>query len=338
MTFQSSAELIRAILQDADVTVELEDFILKRAAGNPFFIEEMIYSLLENGSIRKRDIQYILTIDSAVLTIPETLHGIIAARIDRLEENLKKIMQTASVIGREFAFRILQAISDMHQDLKIQLLNLQGLEFIYQQSLFPEVVYIFKHAITQEVAYNSLLSSKRKEIHKKVGNAIEQIYAKNLEEFYEMLAYHFAKGEHLKKAYGYLKLSGEKAVNNNSPWEAYSFCKEALEILGKLPEGLENKTEKVDLTIKLMKVPLELLGYPDDSFKYLQKCEQWAKDIGDIRRITTIYSLIGSYYTYSGDFKAALKYTEVGFESAGEVQDIDLMVPLYLKFIVDKAL
>jgi predicted ATPase len=103
--------------------------------------------------------------------------------MDRLEENLKRIMQVASVIGREFAFRILQAISDLREDLKSELLNLQGLELIYEKSLFPELEYVFKHALTQEVAYNSLLSNRRKEIHKRIGKAIEELYSENLEEF-----------------------------------------------------------------------------------------------------------------------------------------------------------
>jgi class 3 adenylate cyclase/tetratricopeptide (TPR) repeat protein len=349
LTLQSSAKLVKAILVDGDVAPEIKDLILSRAAGNPFFMEELTHSLLENGSIQKRDMQYILTRDISTKAIPETVHGIIAARIDRLEENLKKIIQVASVIGREFDFRILQAITDMDQDLKRQLLNLQGLEFIYQQSLFPEVVYIFKHAITQDVAYNSLLSAKRREIHKKIGDAIEQIYAKNLEEFYEMLAYHYTRGDQLIKACEYLKLAGQKALGNNALWEAYAFYRDVLELLGKLPESPDNKTEKIDLIITLMIVPLELLGYPDDSFKYLRKCEQWAKDLGDTRRIATIYSLIGSYFTFSGDFHAALHYTEAGFESARKVRDIDLMVPLsyslnntylakgYYKNIISKA-
>ena len=142
--------------------------------------------------------------------MPDTIQGIIAARLDRLEENLKRIMQVASVIGREFAFRLLQAITRMQEELKSSLQNLQSLEFIYEKSLFPELEYIFKHALTQEVAYNSLLLKRRKELHGKIGEAIEQIYADRLEEFYEMLAYHYAASDNPEKALYYLKLSGAK--------------------------------------------------------------------------------------------------------------------------------
>ena len=207
----TSAELVRAILDGGNVMPDLSDLILTRASGNPFFMEELTHSLLEDGSILKRDNQYVLRAKASDIQVPDTVQGIIAARMDRLEEGLKRIMQVASVIGREFAFRILNAITEMKEDLKSNLVNLQGLEFIYEKSLFPELEYIFRHALSQEVAYNSLLLKRRKEIHEKIGKAIENLYSDRLEEFYEMLAYHYAKSDDISKACHYLKLSGDKA-------------------------------------------------------------------------------------------------------------------------------
>ncbi len=131
-----------------------------------------------------------------------------AARLDRLEEDLKRTMQVASVIGREFAFRILQTITGMREELKHHLLNLQGLEFIYEKQLFPELEYIFKHALTQEVAYNSLLVRRRSEIHRRIGEAVETLYPERLEEFYEVLAYHYSKSDEPAKAHRYLRRTG----------------------------------------------------------------------------------------------------------------------------------
>ena len=129
------------------------------------------------------------------------MQGIIAARIDRLHEDLKRTMQIASVIGRGFPFSILESIvrSKEHQQghLKKYLQELQSLEFLYEESLFPELRYVFKHALVQEVAYNSLLLKRRKEIHSKIGQAIEALYRDRLEEFYVMLAYHYARSEHV---------------------------------------------------------------------------------------------------------------------------------------------
>ena len=156
--------------------------------------------------------------------------------MDRIEENLKRIMQVASVIGREFAYRILQTITDMSEDLKASLLNLQGLEFIYEKQLFPELEYIFKHALTQEVAYNSLLLKRRKEIHEKIGQAIEELYSERLEEYYELLAYHYVRSDNKEKAVEYLDLANQKAARANAMEEAKAYFDQAMRLLDALPE------------------------------------------------------------------------------------------------------
>lgn len=140
---------------------ELRDLILSRAGGNPLYVEEFTHNLLENGLIDRKDRTYVLTRSVTEIQVPDTIQGIISARIDRLEENMKRVMQVASVIGREFAFRILQTIMGMREELISLLRNLQGLEFISEKRLLPELEYIFKHALTQEVAYNSLLQKKK---------------------------------------------------------------------------------------------------------------------------------------------------------------------------------
>jgi len=212
----SSSDLIQAILEGGEIAEELRALILNRASGNPLFIEEFTRTLLERGYIHRKNGCYVLTVKSSDIQVPDTIQGIIAARIDSLEANLKRTMQVASVIGRDFAYRILQTIMAMKQELKSCLLNLQELEFIYEKSMFPELEYIFKHALTQEVAYNSLLLKKRKEIHEKIAQAIENLYADRLEEFYEILAHHYSRAENMRKAYEYLKLSGDKALRNYS--------------------------------------------------------------------------------------------------------------------------
>jgi class 3 adenylate cyclase/tetratricopeptide (TPR) repeat protein len=324
LTLKSSAELVRAILEGGETAPELSNLILNRAAGNPLFMEELTHSLLENGSIQRTGDQYILTKKSSDLQVPDTIQGIIAARMDRLEENLKRIMQVASVIGREFAFRILQSISDMREDLKSQLLNLQGLELIYEKSLFPELEYVFKHALTQEVAYNSLLSNRRKEIHKRIGKAIEELYPDNLEEFYEVLAYHYSKSEDTEKAYEYLKLSGGKAVGDHAQWEALNFYKEAVDSLNRLPDTEKTKRKLIEV-IHLMGTPWAMLGFPESSLPYFQDGEKLTKELDDTRNHAAFDSLIGTYYSFAGNHSEALRYAEEGFEEARKVQDVELL-------------
>ena len=217
---------------------ELRELILNRASGNPLFIEELTYALLENGSIQKKNNQYILSRNVSDIQVPHTIQGIIAARLDRLEESLKKIMQVASVIGREFAFRILQTISGMREELKSDLQNLQGLEFIYEKRLFPELEYIFKHALTQEVAYNSLLSTRRARLHMAIGLAIEELYDERLAERYEELAHHFTLAEAWEKAFDYLTKSGDKARQAFAHHEATAFYTHAIEVSGRITSGL----------------------------------------------------------------------------------------------------
>ena len=327
LSIRASGVLVQSILRDVEIVPELRDLILGKAAGNPLFMEELTHTLLENGSIQREGNQYILSRKASEIRVPDTIQGIIAARMDRLEENLKRIMQVASVIGREFAFRILQAILEMKEELKSHLLNLQGLEFIYEKRLFPELEYIFKHALTQEVAYNSLLLKRRKEIHEKIGGAIEELYPDRLEEFYEMLAYHYSRSDNLDKAYQYLKFSGSKSAKNHSNWEAFRFYKETIDILKQMPQTEWNKGEQVKVFL-LMHTPIRLLRYPEDSLKILQEGEGLSEELGDKRSKVILRSLIGDYYSSTGNPTMGRKYQENSFAQAEKIQDVGMMAPL----------
>jgi class 3 adenylate cyclase/energy-coupling factor transporter ATP-binding protein EcfA2 len=327
LSIPTSAELVQSILREGEVVPELSNLILGKAAGNPLFMEELTHSLLENGSIRKKDHQYFLSRRPSDIQVPDTIQGIIAARIDRLDESLKRIMHVASVIGREFAFRILQAIMEMKEELKSHLLNLQGLEFIYEKRLFPELEYIFKHALTQEVAYNSLLLKRRKEIHEKIGGAIEEIYPDRLEEFYEMLGYHYSKSNNLDKACQYLKLSGNKAVRSYSNLEAFHFYKDAINMLKQKPETEQNKKERLEV-ILLMAIPMRLSAYPEDSLKFLEEGERLCKELEDKKSLVAIFSFIGLFHALTGDAALGRKYQEASFEAVEKIEDIETMAPV----------
>ena len=335
---ESSSELVQAILEEGEVAPELRQLILDRAAGNPLFMEELTQTLLENGSIHKDQNQYVLASTPSELQVPETVQGIIAARLDRLEDNLKRTMQVASVIGRDFAFRILQTITGMREELKSYLLNLQGLEFIYEKRLFPELEYIFKHALTQEVAYNSLLLKRRKEIHGKIGRAIEEIYQKKLEEFYEMLAYHYSNSDNLEKAVYYLKLSGDKSIRRYSPVEAFHFYKDALGILKQIHATDQNKKEQIELILS-MAFPMTRLAYPEDSFKFLQEGENLCKDLKDKRSLAMLSSYMGYFYSAKGDAALGMKYQLDSFEEAERLQDSQIIARIgaNLTFSLDVA-
>jgi class 3 adenylate cyclase len=263
LSTSTSAELVQVILDGAEVVPELRELILGRAGGNPLFMEEITHSLLENGSIQRKDHEYVLSGRVSEIEIPDTIQGIIAGRIDRIEESLKRIMQVASVIGREFAFRILQTIMGMREELKSSLLNLQGLEFISEKRLFPELEYIFRHALIQEVAYNSLLHERKKELHEKIGKAIEELYPERIEEYYELLAYHYVRSTNTGKALEYLDLAHQKAARVSAMDEAMSYFEEAMRILDTSPETQQNQRCRISFLVNSAMVFLMLNRFPE---------------------------------------------------------------------------
>jgi class 3 adenylate cyclase/tetratricopeptide (TPR) repeat protein len=327
LSAETSAQLVQSILEEGEVVPELRELILNRAAGNPLFMEEFTHTLIENGSILKKDHQYILGIKASDIQVPDTIQGIIAARMDRLEDNLKCTMQVASVIGRDFAYRILQTITGMREELKSYLINLQGLEFIYEKSLFPELEYIFKHALIQDVAYNSLLLKRRKEIHERIGKAIEELYADRLEEFYEMLAHHYSMSDNTEKAYQYMELSGNKATQNYAKWEALNYYQEAINILNSKPDTEENKRKGIEIRL-LMSIPMRYVSYPEGSLRILEEGEKLSKELGDKRSQAHFFSLISFYHSLKGEVLWGIEHAESCFREAEKVQDIDLMVPI----------
>ncbi len=324
LSTESSLELIKSILGGGELDPELVGLILSKTGGNPLFIEEFTYTLLENDSIIRRSGKYELDKKKSLFNIPDTIQGIIASRIDRLEDDLKKTIQMASVIGRDFVFRVLQRITGMRDELKSYLLYLQKSEFIYEKRLFPELEYIFKHALIQEVAYESLLVKKRKEIHEKIGQAIEEIYSDRLEEFYEMLAHHYSESENRKKAVKYLKLAADKALRSHSLWETFRFYRKALNILEDSQD--DNKREIITLTL-LMASPMISLGFPEDSIEVLKKAEEIAKELHDEKSLSILYSIIGLYYSVKGDPYKGMKFTENSFEKAFSLRDPDIAAP-----------
>ncbi len=324
---RDSKKLLQRVLKDGDVSSELKEVIVSKAGGNALFVEELTRALVENGSIKKTDHEYTLSRKTPEVQVPDTIQGIIAARIDRLDPNLKQILQVASVIGRDFPFRLLQTTTAMGEELKSHLLSLQGLEFIYEKNLFPELEYTFKHMLTQEVVYNTLLARKRKGIHEKTGRAIEQLYPDRLEDFYEMLAHHYSKSDNPQKAYEYLKLSGDKAARKYANREALNFYREAMNMLNLQTDIADNRKKKLGVCLAA-EGPMRVLAYPEDSLKMLQEGENIASEFHDEKSCAIINSSLGLYYSFHGDIIKGTEYAERCLAQAEEIEDVDLAVPV----------
>ena len=238
--------------------------------------------------------------------IPSTVQGVISARLDRLERETKRILQEASVIGRAFLYEILQRISDLKEYIDKSLMNLERLDLIKTRSLQPELEYIFKHALTQEVVYNGLLMKERRLIHEKIGLVMEELFQDHLPEFYEILAYHYSQSDNFPKAYEYLKLSGGKAAKNYASQEAIRFYKEALRMLDTQSESLRNKKEKLKVSLKII-IPLAFLTYPDGSLEIFQNGEKLAQELGDEKGLVKMQVALGMYYSFTGNPSLSLK-------------------------------
>jgi tetratricopeptide (TPR) repeat protein len=224
-----------------------------------------------------------------------------------LEENLKRTLQYASIVGREFSYKLLKEIMEVGEELQDYLTQLKGLELIYEKSLFPDLEYRFKHSLTQEVAYNSLLIKRRKELHGKIGEIIEDLYGDKLEENYELLAYHYGRSPRDEKAVDYLILAGDKSAKIYSTEDAIGYYEEALKRLDRMPDTRANKEKRVDIFIKQARV-MRLMGKFKEHIKNLEKNLPIVEELGDKDRLAEYYFKMGFYYSVLGDLEDAIQY------------------------------
>jgi class 3 adenylate cyclase/tetratricopeptide (TPR) repeat protein len=228
------AEMTGSLLAAVEVPAPLRRLIAEKAEGNPFFVEEVTASLLEGGALRREGERIALAGDLAGVSIPDRIQDVLMARIDRLEDEPKRAIQIASVIGREFALRLLEKISMAGEGLAPVVAELRALELIYEKAAHPELAFMFKHALTHEVAYDSILTERRRALHRLVGLAIEELYRDRLPEQYEALAHHFSVGEDWERALLYHERAAEKAADAYANHAAAEHCRRALAIADRL--------------------------------------------------------------------------------------------------------
>ena len=255
---EQAEEMLTALLGNvgAQHVVPLRQLILDKTEGNPFFMEEIVQELREQGVLT--DPRRVGTAHRyADLRLPTTVQGVLTARMDRLSAEEKSLLQTLAVIGREFAASLLRkVVTHSEADLHRLLARLQAAEFVYEQPAFPDVEYIFKHALTQEIAYNSVLIEKRKVLHERTAQAMEEVYRHRLDDHYSELAYHYSRSGNTQKAIDYLQLAGQQAVQRSANTEAISHLTAAIELLKTLPDTPERAQQELTLQIALG-VPLQ---------------------------------------------------------------------------------
>jgi class 3 adenylate cyclase/predicted ATPase len=249
---ESAEELLGSLLGNDPTLKPLKQLLIERTEGNPFFLEESVRTLLETKFLGGERGSYRLERTLESTQVPATVQAVLAARIDRLPPEEKRLLQSAAVIGKDVPFRLLQGIADQpEQELRRGLTNLQAAEFLYESSLFPDMEYTFKHALTHEVAYGSVLQERRRVLHVRIVESIERLYPDRLPEHVELLAHHASRAELREKAVQYLHQAGSKAAARSVYKQAASYLEQALDVLGHMPETHNKLAKAIDIRIDL---------------------------------------------------------------------------------------
>jgi len=285
--------MVSYLLGGEELDKNLEEFILEKTEGIPFFIEELIKSLKDLKIIERKDNKYCITKDISKLTIPSTIQDVIMTRIDSLPERIKIMLQIVSAAGREFSHDLIKKVTDLpEKELLSYLANLKDAELLYERGIYPQSTYIFKHALTQEVAYNSLLLKRKREIHEKIGKAIETLHPDHNEEYCELLAYHYTNSAAPEKAVKYLEIASQKAARVYAMAEASAYFDEAMGLLDNLPETEENRRYRISLLVKLG-VMFFLLFKSREYFNLLVRWEPIAKELKNPELLGAFYARLG---------------------------------------------
>ena len=327
---ESASELLSALLGEGPEMASLKRLLVRR--GNPLFIEESIRALVETGALVRDRGAYRLTRPVETIEVPATVQVILAARIDRLSAEDKQLLQTAAVIGKDVPFVLLHAVAGMAEEAVHRgLARLQAGEFLYETRLFPDSEYTFKHALTHEVTYGTLLQERRRALHARIVGAIERIYPDRHNEHVERLAHHAVRGEMWERAVTYLRQAGAKAMARSASGEAVKSFEEALAALRHMPATREAVELAIDLRFDLRTALFPLAEF-ERSVACLREAEELARSLGDQRRLgqLSVYMCHNLYQT--GHLKEALEFGQRAQGLAESLQDVPLQVTGNLYF------
>jgi class 3 adenylate cyclase/tetratricopeptide (TPR) repeat protein len=298
-----SKELLGNLLYIEDLPDSVRRLILNKAEGNPFFVEEVIRTLIDSEYIVQENNHWRATREIVNVSIPDTLTGVLSARIDRLPENTKHVAQTAAVLGRIFAYRALMAtcaaapLPEQIEDVAPHLGVLTYEELVRERVHDPELEYIFKHALTQEAAYELLLIRRRKELHRRAGEVLEELYPEQRGELASALAYHFRLGEDWQRAADYAMGAGAQAVKVYAMNEALAYYDEAYESLKKVSDA--SPEQLCDVILGWTPAALKLKPY-QEVVDRLEEAEKIARELNDEARLARVLHWIGNAYISNG--------------------------------------
>jgi tetratricopeptide (TPR) repeat protein len=323
---ESADELLGGLLGTDSGLEPLKRLLIERTGGNPFFLEESVRTLVETKALTGERGAYRLARASQTFQIPATAQAILASRIDRLSAEDKRLLQAATVIGKDVPFGLLQAIADLPEDaLRTGLAHLIGGEFLYEARLFPDLEYTFKHALVNDVAYGSLLHDRRRALHAKIVDAIEALHAPRLVEHLEALAQHAFRGEVWEKAVSYLRQAGAKAFARSANREAVACFGQALAALQHLPETRPALELAIDVRLDLRN-SLFILAELQQVREHLSDAERLATGLNDQRRLAWVSLCMSHSSLVSGYSTEARASGQTAYTIAEALEDVPLRI------------
>ncbi len=279
-----SRRLVDALLTISNLPESVREMILEKTQGNPFFVEEVIRSLMDTGMVYQEGDEWRASEDIESVKLPESIQSILLSRIDRLEEQLKHVLQSASVIGKLFRRRLLEYTTKKEAELESDLWKLEDLAFIYQERAIPEEEYSFKHVLTQETVYQNILRRHRQRFHHEVAQAMEVLYQNSIDEYYEQLAYHWENADDIEKAVEYLSKAGARALANYANEDAVTHFQRALDLTGD-----RRDTTRAEIVFGLFRAQAGAFDSPNESLlEPLQEAFDIFVDVGDTERAITV--------------------------------------------------
>ena len=307
---ERASALVRGVLAEQPGVGELARLLVERTGGNPLFLEECIKTLVETKVLVGEQRAYRLAKPLDAIEVPATVQAVLAARIDRHAPEDRRLLQSAAVIGKQSPLSLLQAVAEVPEHtLRKSIARLQAGEFLYETSLFPEPQYTFKHNLTYEVAYASLLHERRRALHARIVEVVEALPEESRAARVEFLAHHAFQGQLWQKAVHYLRQAGAKALTRAANREAGAHFQKALEALRRLPESRLTLQQAIDLRFDLV-VPNLQLGQLPQIVSLLREAESLAEKLADEQRLGRAFSHLVNYFYLTGEPSKAIQYGE----------------------------
>ena len=322
------AEELLTFLLGGDATLQgLKPLILEKTEGTPFFIEEVVQTLAEEGALVGERGKYRLETTPTALHISPTVQGVLAARIDRLTADEKTLLQQLAVIGRQFPLSLVKkVVTQPEADLYRVLASLQVKEFLYEQPAFPESEYLFKHALTLDVVYGTVLQNQRKTLHEKTAQAMETLSAYSREDRYSELAHHYTQSGNTEKAIEYLSLAGQQAAQRSANTEAITHLTTALELLTTLPDTLERSRHELPLQITLGASLQATSGFANPGVEQVYtRARELCQQLGETPQTFPALFGLWLFYIFRYDLQTAGDVAEQLLQQAHEMQSADYL-------------